>query len=251
LGQNLLADANLLEAIARDAALDPDDVALEIGGGEGALTERIAPRVAHLHVIELDHRLVGDLEALATRHPNVSVIRGDAMRVDLAALQPAPTTVVSNLPYSIATPVLLKTIAELPRVESWTLMVQREIADRLRASPGSRAYGAPSVLVQLACEVELLRAVDRAVFRPRPRVDSALLRLIRRASAPPDALSGFVRQAFAHRRKPLAGSVELAGGPSRDSVKAALRELGLDENARGEALAPADFAELCRLVRVL
>jgi 16S rRNA (adenine1518-N6/adenine1519-N6)-dimethyltransferase len=251
LGQNLLADANLLEAIARDAALDPDNVALEIGGGEGALTERIAPRVAHLHVIELDDPLADDLEALATRHPNVSVTRGDAMRVDLAALQPAPTTVVSNLPYSIATPILLKTIAELPRVESWTVMVQREIADRLRASPGSRTYGAPSVLVQLACEVELLRAVDRAVFRPRPRVDSALLRLIRRASAPPDALAGFVRQAFAHRRKPLAGSVELAGGPSRDSVKAALRELGLDENARAEALAPADFAELCRLVGVL
>jgi 16S rRNA (adenine1518-N6/adenine1519-N6)-dimethyltransferase len=251
LGQNLLADANLLEAIARDAALDPDNVALEIGGGEGALTERIAPRVAHLHVIELDDPLADDLEALATRHSNVSVIRGDAMRVGLAALQPAPTTVVSNLPYSIATPILLKTIAELPRVESWTVMVQREIADRLRASPGSRTYGAPSVLVQLACEVELLRAVDRAVFRPRPRVDSALLRLIRRASAPPDALAGFVRQAFAHRRKPLAGSVELAGGPSRDSVKAALRELGLDENARAEALAPADFAELCRLVGVL
>jgi 16S rRNA (adenine1518-N6/adenine1519-N6)-dimethyltransferase len=172
------------------------------------------------------------------------------MRVDLAALDPEPTTIVSNLPYSIATPVLLKTISALPRVGSWTVMVQREIADRLRASPGSRVYGTPSVLVQLACEVELLRAVDRAVFRPRPRVDSALLRLTRRASAPPDSLVGFVHQAFAHRRKPLAGSVELAGGPSRDSVRAALRELGLDEKARAEALAPAEFAELCRLVGV-
>jgi 16S rRNA (adenine1518-N6/adenine1519-N6)-dimethyltransferase len=246
----MLADANLLEAIARDAELDPGDVALEIGGGEGALTERVAPSVAHLHVIELDDRLVEDLEALAARHPNVSVIRGDAMRVDLAALDPEPTTIVSNLPYSIATPVLLKTISALPRVGSWTVMVQREIADRLRASPGSRVYGTPSVLVQLACEVELLRAVGRAVFRPRPRVDSALLRLTRLASAPPDSLAGFVRQAFAHRRKPLAGSVELAGGPSRDSVKAALQELGLDENARAEALAPAEFAELCRLVGV-
>ena len=250
LGQNLLADVNLLEAIVRDAELNPGDVALEIGGGEGALTERVAPSVAHLHVIELDDRLIDELEAVAARHPNVAVIRDDAMRIDLAALDPQPTTVVSNLPYSIATPVLLKTIAELPRVGSWTLMVQREIADRLRASPGSRTYGAPSVLVQLACEVELLRAVGRAVFRPRPRVDSALVRLIRRASAPPDALAGFVRQAFAHRRKPLAGSVELAGGPARDLVKAALRELGLDENARAEALAPADFAELCSLVGV-
>jgi 16S rRNA (adenine1518-N6/adenine1519-N6)-dimethyltransferase len=250
LGQNLLVDANLLEAIARDAELDPGDVALEIGGGEGALTERLAPRVAHLHVIELDDRLAHDLDALAVRHPNVSVIRGDAMRIDLAALGPAPSTVVSNLPYSIATPVLLKTIAELPRVGSWTVMVQREIADRLRASPGSRAYGAPSVLVQLACEVELLRAVGRAVFRPRPRVDSALLRLTRRAPAPSAALAGFVRQAFAHRRKPVAGSLELGGGPSRDSVKAALRDLGLDDNARAEALAPADFVALSRLLGV-
>ena len=250
LGQNLLADANLLEAIVRDAELDPGDVALEVGGGEGALTERVAPRVAHLHVIELDDRLADDLDALAVRHPNVSVIRGDAMRVDLAALAPAPTTVVSNLPYSIATPLLLKTIAELPRVGSWTVMVQREIADRLRASPGSRTYGAPSVLVQLACEVELLRAVGRAVFRPRPQVDSALLRLTRRAAAPSAALAGFVRQAFAHRRKPVAGSLELAGGPSRDSVKAALRDLGLDDNARAEALGPADFTALSRLVGV-
>ena len=120
-------------------------------------------------------------------------------------------------------------------------MVQREIADRLRASPGSRTYGAPSVLVQLACEIELLRTVDRAVFRPRPRVDSALLRLRRRAAAAPPALAGFVRDGFAHRRKPIAGSLELAGGPSREAVRGALQALGLEADARAEALAPAEF----------
>jgi 16S rRNA (adenine1518-N6/adenine1519-N6)-dimethyltransferase len=98
LGQHLLADTNLLEAIVRDADLDPGDVALEIGAGEGALSDRIAPRVAHLHVIELDRRLAGDLEAVFTRHPNLSVVWGDAMRIDLRALEPAPTAVVSNLP---------------------------------------------------------------------------------------------------------------------------------------------------------
>src|SRR5947208_2353600 len=185
-----------LAATARDAQPDPRDVALEIGGGEGALSDRIAPRVAHLHVIELDRTLAGDLGAISARHPNLSVVWGDAMRLDLRALQPAPTAVVSNLPYSIATPVLLRTVAELPDVRAWTLMVQREIADRLRAAPGSRVYGAPSVLVQLACEVELLRGVDRAVFTPRPRVDSALLRLVRRAPAPSQALVRFVRDAF-------------------------------------------------------
>jgi 16S rRNA (adenine1518-N6/adenine1519-N6)-dimethyltransferase len=244
LGQHFLADSNLLEAIVRDAALDPADVALEIGGGEGALTQELAARAAHVHVIELDRELSEGLEGLAGRLENVSVVRGDAMRIDLPALAPAPTAVVSNLPYSIATPVLLRTITELPTVVAWTVMVQREIADRLRAAPGSRTYGAPSVLVQLACEVRLLRTVDRAVFSPRPRVDSALLRLSRRAPAPSPALAGLVRAAFAHRRKPLAGSVELEGGPSRPTVREALGDLGLDEAARAEALAPSDFVRL-------
>jgi 16S rRNA (adenine1518-N6/adenine1519-N6)-dimethyltransferase len=248
LGQNFLADSNLLEAIVRDAELQADDVALEIGGGEGALTERLAPAVAHLHVIEIDERLVGELERLGEDHPNLAVIHGDAMRVDLAGLDPAPSAVASNLPYSIATPVLLRTIAELPSVRSWTVMVQREIAERLRAAPGSRTYGAPSVLVQLACDVALTRTVDRAVFTPRPRVDSAVLRLLRRGPAPDDHVSTLVRGAFAHRRKPLAGSLELAGGPVREATREALRELGLREDARAEALSPAQFAELAALV---
>jgi 16S rRNA (adenine1518-N6/adenine1519-N6)-dimethyltransferase len=250
LGQNFLADTNLLEAIVRDADLDPRDVALEVGAGEGALSDLIAPRVAHLHMIELDRRLAGDLEAVSARHRNLSVVWGDAMRIDLRALEPASTAVVSNLPYSIATPLLLRTVAELPEVSAWTVMVQREIADRLRASPGSRTYGAPSVLIQLACEIELLRTVDRAVFRPRPRVDSALLRLRRRAGAAPPALAGLVRGGFAHRRKPIAGSLELAGGPSRDAVREALHALGLDVDARAEALAPADFVQLAERLGV-
>jgi 16S rRNA (adenine1518-N6/adenine1519-N6)-dimethyltransferase len=250
LGQNLLADTNLLEAIVRDADLDPRDVALEVGAGKGALSDRVAPRVAHLHAIELDRRLAGDLEPVSARHPNLSVVWGDAMRLDLRALEPAPTAVVSNLPYSIATPVLLRTVAELPQASVWTVMVQREIADRLRASPGSRTYGAPSVLLQLACKIELLRTVDRAVFRPRPGVDSALLRLERRAPAASPALAGFVRDAFAHRRKPIAGSLEVAGGPSREAVRGALRALGLDGDVRAEALAPAEFVQLAERLGV-
>ena len=244
LGQNFLTDTNLLDAIVRDAALEPNDVVLEIGGGEGALSERIAPLVSHLHTIEIDQSLAGELEEIAARHANVSLIRGDAMRVRLERLDPAPTTVTSNLPYSIATPAILKTIEELPGVRSWTVMVQHEIAERLRSRPGSREYGAPSVLVQLACDVERLRAIDRAVFRPRPRVDSALLRLVRRRPAAPVALRRLVREAFAHRRKSLAGSLELAGGPPREATRAALRQLGLDENVRAEALAPSEFAAL-------
>jgi 16S rRNA (adenine1518-N6/adenine1519-N6)-dimethyltransferase len=250
LGQNFLADPNLLEAIVRDAELRPDDVALEIGGGEGALTERIAERVGHLHVIEMDERLATDLAELAASAGNVSIVHGDAMRLDLGSLDPAPTTVPSNLPYSIATPVLLKTIAELPGARTWTVMVQREIADRLRAGPASPAYGSPSVLVQLSCQVQLIRTVNRAVFRPRPRVDSALVRLRRIAPAPPAGLARLVRDAFAHRRKPLASSLELAGGPSRAEARAALERLGQPPDVRAERLAPADFAALASELEV-
>jgi 16S rRNA (adenine1518-N6/adenine1519-N6)-dimethyltransferase len=174
----------------------------------------------------------------------VEIAWGDAMRADLGALDPSPTKVVSNLPYSIATPLILRTIDELPAVRSWTVLVQREIADRLRAASGGRVYGSPSVLVQLACEVELRRTVDRAVFRPRPRVDSALLRLTRRGPAAGPLLAALVRDAFSHRRKTLAGSLELAGGPSREMVRSALRRLGLREDVRAEALAPEDFVRL-------
>ena len=140
--------------------------------------------------------------------PEVELQWADAMKLDLAALAPAPTAVVSNLPYSVATPVILRTVVELPSVQRWTVMVQREIADRLRAEPGSRVYGSPSVLVQFACEVRLLRTVDPAVFRPRPRVESAILALRRTGPGADEATRELVRGAFAHRRKALARSLE-------------------------------------------
>jgi 16S rRNA (adenine1518-N6/adenine1519-N6)-dimethyltransferase len=247
-GQNFLSDPNLLDAIVRQSGVGPGDVVLEIGGGGGALSERLAPAVSHLHVIELDEALRPELEALAAEHGNVELTWGDAMGVDLEALEPAPTKVVSNLPYSVATPLLLRTIEELPRVGSWTVMVQREIADRLRAGPGSRTYGAPSALVQLAADVEMLRSVDRAVFTPRPRVDSALLRLTRTGPAAAPGVRDVVRAAFAHRRKAMARSLELAGY-DRDGVRAALRGAGLPEDARAEALSPRDFVAVAEALQ--
>jgi 16S rRNA (adenine1518-N6/adenine1519-N6)-dimethyltransferase len=246
LGQNFLADTNLLDAIVREAELVPKDVVLEVGGGEGPLSERLAPAVAAVHVIELDERLRPGLEKLAEREPRIRLAFGDAMDIDLAALDPSPTAMVSNLPYSIATPLLLRTIAELPGVRRWTVMVQREIADRLGAAPRTKAYGSPSVLVQLACRVELLRAVDPAVFRPRPRVESALVRLERTGPWPGDAVARLVRGAFAHRRKALARSVGIAGVASRERTLEALEALGLPAAARAEELAPAEFAALAR-----
>lgn len=243
LGQNFLADPNLLDAIVRDAALDPADVVLEVGAGEGVLSRRLAEAAAHLHVIEIDRRLAPGLEDLEAR-AGVDLHWGDAMKADLGALEPAPTAMVANLPYAVATPLILRTIEELPTLRTWTVMVQREIADRLRADPGSRIYGGPSVLVQLACEIELLRRVDPAVFRPRPRVDSAILRLHRRGPAADPSTRALVRAAFAHRRKSLARSLELNRPGSLDPARRALAELGLPENSRAEALSPEQFATL-------
>lgn len=243
LGQNFLADPNLLDAILRDAALSPADVVLEVGAGEGVLTERLAGAARHVHSVELDRSLEPALSALATR-PNVDLHWADAMKLDLGALEPAPTAMVANLPYSVATPLLLRTIEELPSLDRWTVMVQREIADRLRAAPGSRTYGSPSVLVQLACEVKLVRTVDPAVFKPRPRVESAILALRRTGPAASAATRDLVRAAFAHRRKSLARSLEHVRPGSIDAIRAALRELSLPEDARAESLGPGQFAAL-------
>jgi 16S rRNA (adenine1518-N6/adenine1519-N6)-dimethyltransferase len=243
LGQNFLADPNLLDAIVRDAGLSPADVVLEVGAGEGVLTERLAAVAAHVHSVEIDRSLEPALATLAAR-PDVDLHWGDAMKLDLAAFRPAPTAMVANLPYAVATPLILTTIADLPTVGRWTVMVQREIADRLRAGPGSRTYGSPSAVAQLACEVELVRKVDPAVFRPRPRVDSAILRLTRRGPGADPATRELIRAAFAHRRKSLARSLEHVAPGRLAAARAGLAALGLPEDARAESLAPGEFAAL-------
>jgi 16S rRNA (adenine1518-N6/adenine1519-N6)-dimethyltransferase len=258
LGQNFLVDSNVLGVIDRLAELAPRDVALEIGGGLGVLSEYLAERVAHVHVIELDERLREALEDAVGRFANVTVHWEDALATDLGGLRPAPTKVVANLPYGVAAGALLRTIEELPTVTRWVAMVQREVGERLAAAPGSRAYGVPSVLAQLVCEVRVARVIPRTVFYPVPNVDSVLVQLTRRAGAEcSPALRALVGGAFAHRRKTLARSLALAAaagaGPdgvagSRDRVHAALLALGHPADARAERLSPADFRALERLL---
>lgn len=243
LGQNFLADPNLLGAIIRGAEIGPDDVVLEVGAGAGVLTRRLAEVAGVVHSIELDRRLEPELADVAA-DPAVQLHWADAMRFDLTSLDPAPTAVVANLPYSVATPVILRTISDLPEVRTWTVMVQREIADRLRAGPGSRTYGSPSVVVQLAAEPRLLRKVDPAVFNPRPRVASAVLGLRRTGPGASPGLRKLVRDAFAHRRKALARSLELADPGRLEAARAALTAMGLPADSRAEALSPAQFAAL-------
>jgi 16S rRNA (adenine1518-N6/adenine1519-N6)-dimethyltransferase len=249
LGQNFLVDRNILNVIERLAALDGHDVVLEVGGGLGVLSERLAAGVAHLHVVEVDPSLEEPLRDTLARFSNVTIHMADALELDLPALEPPPTRVVANLPYGVAATVILRTIEELPSVGSWIAMVQREVGERLAAAPDTPAYGAPSVLAQLACDVRVLRPVARTVFRPVPRVDSVLLGLRRVRSAPDPELRALVHAAFAHRRKALAGSLALAPAAASDvrgRAREALVDLGHPPNARAEQLSPDEFRELAR-----
>jgi 16S rRNA (adenine1518-N6/adenine1519-N6)-dimethyltransferase len=256
LGQNFLIDRNILDVIERLGALSGEDVVLEVGGGPGLLSERLAQRVAFVHVVELDRSLEANLQGVLEPYDNVELHMGDALDLDLAALEPAPTKMIANLPYGVAATVILRTVAELPSIRSWVVMVQREVGERLAAAPGSGAYGVPSVLAQLECDVKVLRPVSRQVFRPVPNVDSVLLGLSRRggiSSRPPTPppptppVVRLVHDAFRHRRKALAGSLQLSPGSEpgvRERARAALIEMGLPADARAETLAPAQFVEL-------
>jgi 16S rRNA (adenine1518-N6/adenine1519-N6)-dimethyltransferase len=247
LGQNFLADRNILDVIERLAELDDEDVVLEVGGGLGVLSERLAARARFVHVVEVDGGLEAALREVLAPHENTELHVGDALQLDLASLHPAPNKLVANLPYSIAATLILRTIEALPSIESWLVMVQREVGERLAASAGSRAYGAPSVLAQLACDVRIVRAIPRTVFRPAPHVDSVLVLLRRTGPAPDPALHKLVDDSFAHRRKTLAGSLALASGwPAdvRERAASALETMGLPRDARAERLAPEDFRRL-------
>ena len=247
LGQHFLVDENLLGVIGRLAELDPEDVALEVGPGLGILTAYLADRVALVHAVEIDRSLEPRLREAFAGRGNVELHIGDALRLDLASLVPPPTKLVSNLPYNIATPLVVESLGGLRSLELWCVMVQREVADRFFAKPSTKAYGAVSVLLQLAAERTGFHPVSREVFRPKPNVDSALV-AFRRRSLPPGypRVKKLVAAAFAHRRKRLANSLELAGLTDRDAAAAALEAIGRDQNARAEELAPAEFVALAQ-----
>jgi len=228
--------------IGRLAELEPADVVLEVGPGLGVLTRYLAARVARVHAVELDASLEPHLRDAGE---NVTLHFGDALRLDLAALAPDATKLVANLPYNIATPLLVESLDSLPAIGLWCVMVQREVADRLFAAPGTKAYGAVSVLVQLAAERTGFHAVSRTVFRPPPNVDSALV-AFRRTAIPADfaGVKQVVTAAFAHRRKTLPNSLALAGLARRERAAEALAAIGRDASTRAEALVPPEFVAL-------
>src|SRR5579862_4029842 len=238
-GQHFLADRNILAVIGRLAELSAGDTVLEIGPGEGMLTRYLSARVAHVHAVEIDRALEPFLRDLAD---NVDVTFGDAL--DLQLPQDA-TKLVANLPYNVATPLIVESLDGLPNVRLWCVMVQREVAERFFARPGTKEYGAVSVLVQLATERTGFHPVSRTVFRPPPNVDSALV-AFRRAELPESfaRIKQVVSAAFSHRRKTLPNSLELAGLVTRERAATALEAIGRPQNTRAEAIAPREFVAL-------
>jgi 16S rRNA (adenine1518-N6/adenine1519-N6)-dimethyltransferase len=243
-GQHFLRDPNILDVIGRLAELGPEDVVLEIGPGQGVLTRYLAERVARVRAVEIDRALEPELSDLPA---NVELVFGDALRV---ALPQDATKLVANLPYNVATPLVVESLDGLPNIRLWCVMVQREVADRFFAEPGTKDYGAVSVLVQLAAERTGFHAVSRAVFRPPPNVDSALV-AFRRRDLPADyrRVKKVVVAAFSHRRKTLPNSLALAGLATREAAEAALAAIDRPPQTRAEALAPPEFVALTGVLR--
>jgi 16S rRNA (adenine1518-N6/adenine1519-N6)-dimethyltransferase len=239
LGQHFLVDENILRVIERLAGLDPADVVLENGPGLGVLTRFLAERVAHVHAVEVDRRLEEQLAGIE----RMTLHWQDALALDVRALDPPPRKLVANLPYNVATPIVAESLA-LEQLDLWCVMVQREVADRFFASPSTKAYGAVSVLVQLAAERTGFHPVSREVFRPKPNVDSALVAFRRIAPGAAPEVRRLVTAAFSHRRKTLANAVALAGLQPRERATEALAAIGRPAGVRAEALEPAEFVAL-------
>ncbi|HEY2777878.1 MAG TPA: 16S rRNA (adenine(1518)-N(6)/adenine(1519)-N(6))-dimethyltransferase RsmA [Gaiellaceae bacterium] len=244
LGQHFLVDENILRVIERLAELEASDVVLEIGPGLGVLTRYLADRVAHVHAAEVDRRLADHLAGI----DRATVHWGDALELDVRALEPPPQKLVANLPYNIATPIVAESLA-LEQLVLWCVMVQREVADRFFAKPSTKAYGAVSVLIQLATERTGVHPVSREVFRPKPNVESALVAFRRIGPGATPAVRRVVTASFAHRRKTLANALVLACLVSRERAVEALDAIGRQANVRAEELEPMEFVALENALR--
>jgi 16S rRNA (adenine1518-N6/adenine1519-N6)-dimethyltransferase len=254
LGQNFVHDANTVRRIVAAADLDPGDVVVEVGPGLGSLTLGLLPAARHVHAVEIDSALAAALPETVAAHTDrdtaarLIVRHADALRLTGADLrQPAPTALVANLPYNVAVPVVLHLLAELPTVRHGLVMVQKEVADRLTAGPGSKVYGVPSVKLAWYAEARTAGRVPASVFWPVPNVESGLVAFTRRdppdTSASREAVFRVIDAAFAQRRKTLRAALAgWAGGP--DAAAGILAAAGVPAAARGESLTIEQFAAI-------
>jgi 16S rRNA (adenine1518-N6/adenine1519-N6)-dimethyltransferase len=246
LGQHFLVDENLLGVIGRLADLRPEDDVLEIGPGTGILTRYLAERVRTVHAVELDRSLEQPLHEALAGASNVQLAFGDAVTFDYDSLEPAPRKLVANLPYNVATPIVVESLDGISSLERWCVMVQREIAERFFASPRTKAYGAVSVLVQLSARKLGFHRVPPTAFRPRPRVESAIVAFERIPGPPVELVRAVVEASFAHRRKTLPNSLAHAGLATRGEAEHALATIGRPPGIRAEELAPQEFVPLAQ-----
>ena len=267
-GQNFLIDGNVVEKIVREAGITKDDFVLEIGPGIGTMTQILCENAREVAAVEIDKNLIPILAETLAPYDNVTVINEDILKVDVRKLAEEknggrPIKVVANLPYYITTPIIMGLFESHVPLESITIMVQKEVAQRMQVGPGTKDYGALSLAVQFYADAQIVLKVPASCFMPRPNVDSAVIKLVRHEDAPVKVkdeqfMFRVIRAAFNQRRKTLANSLanssELNGSGhacTREDVTTALEAMGLPAGIRGEALTLAQFGELAdRLVEM-
>ena len=255
-GQNFLVDSSILDRIIESAQITEKDCVLEIGPGIGTMTQRLAEEAGEVVAVEIDRNLIQNLQDTLSAYDNVTIINADILKLDLNQIveehnQGRPVKVVANLPYYITTPIIMALFENHIPLQSVTVMVQKEVADRMRVGPGTKDYGALSLAVQYYAKPEIITRVPAACFMPRPNVDSTVIRLERYEKPPVETedeawLFAVIRASFNQRRKTLVNGLANAGklGVSRQQAEEVLTEIGLPATVRGETLTLEQFADL-------
>jgi 16S rRNA (adenine1518-N6/adenine1519-N6)-dimethyltransferase len=255
-GQNFLIDPHVLEKIISAAEIEADDCILEIGPGIGTMTQYLAKRAGKVIAVEIDKNLIPILHDTLSEYKNVSIINGDILKIDIKSLvekynQGRPIKVVANLPYYITTPIIMELFESCVPVKSITVMVQKEVAERMKVGPGTKDYGALSLAVQYYAKPEIVAAVPPNCFIPRPGVGSAVIKLTKYIKPPVEVgnekfLFQIIRAAFNQRRKTLVNSLKNAPeiAVSKEGIERAIQKMGLSLSVRGEALKLEQFADL-------
>lgn len=263
LGQNFLTDGNIVDKIIESANAGPGDLVIEIGPGIGVLTAAAAEQAGKVVAVEIDRHLIPVLEETLQEYGNVEVINRDILKTDLTEVMAdyeeingekrTGVKIIGNLPYYITTPIIMKILEDGVKADSLTIMLQKEVADRILAGPGTKTYGALSVAVQYYCTVSPVAKAPKEVFVPRPKVDSAVIRLDLRKEKPVELVSeaaffATVKSGFGQRRKTLLNSLTGVLGSSREDVGIALSQAGIDPKRRAETLSIQEFANLANII---
>ena len=254
LGQNFLSDKNIIDAIIEGSEIGAEDLVIEIGPGMGVLTAAAAECASRVVAVEIDRHLIPILTETLENYDNVEIINADVMKTDLSEVVEKYRTsgkvrIIGNLPYYITTPIVMKLLEERVPADSITIMMQKEVADRIKASPGSKTYGALSVAVGFYCTVRHIANAPKEVFVPRPKVDSTVIRLDVRQERPVELVDEklffeTIKKGFGQRRKTLLNSLTGIRGMPKESIAAVLADCGIDSRRRAETLSMSEFADL-------